>query len=160
MRCRHWDYDGSVKRNRSRKNIGGCGQSLIIQHHAVTYHIAGVRVVTSLDNGLTDARGALEELMCMIAEVSANAAYNLGIDFDLDDPRVVRWLIITTFDGMFLQGNRSKSADLLAIAAAAAPDKNSSHNSSALRRRGKPTRTLVTWDVIVASDSTCLELHP
>ena len=116
--------------------------------------------MTSFNDEMKDAQGALEGLVRLIAGVSANAACNLGVDFDVEDPRVARWLMITTFDSIFMPKSRSKSSDLPEISTAAASEKNATHITPVLRkRRRKPAKQLVTWDLIVASGTLGVEAN-
>lgn len=82
---------------------------------------------------------ARDGLIATIAQTSARAAYDIGVEFDVDDPRVARWLILTTFEGMFMSSAKSTSRELIAMivtwdhlvawADADPPEKSSSRRS-------------------------------
>ena len=91
---------------------------------------------------------ARDDLIATIAQTSARAAYDIGVEFDVDDPRVARWLILTTFEGMFMSSAKSTSRELIAMADNAS--NGESRAASRKKRKGEPKRPIVTWDHLVA----------
>src|SRR5258706_9143883 len=58
-------------------------------------------------------KAALRELVAILARASAKASFRIGVDFDVDDPRVARWLILATFEGICMPSARSAPDELL-----------------------------------------------
>ena len=54
------------------------------------------------DEQIAEARRALEDLAKLLGRASANACYELGITFDMDDPQVARDVIMAAFEGLVL----------------------------------------------------------
>ena len=95
------------------------------------------------------AKEALASLVTGIARTSARVAHDMGVEFDVADPRVARWLMLTTFEGLFMPSARSTSKELLAMA-----EKASEGEGRAAPRQRKKTEArqpLVTCDDLVAS---------
>lgn len=102
--------------------------------------------------GIEAAKNALEGLVTSIARTSARVSGDMGVEFDVDDPRVARWLMLATFEGMFRQSSRTTTKELLAVAAKA----SEGESRTGLRKKKKSQRgqPLVTWDDLVASVET------
>jgi len=102
-----------------------------------------------LDQKQAAAKAALEGLVVSIARASAQASASLGVEFDVDDPRVARWLMLATFEGLFMPSAKSPTQTLLMQAEKA----SEGHGRTASRKRKKGERKLplVTWDDLVAS---------
>lgn len=102
----------------------------------------------------TDGRGAasgpLKGLIASIAQTSVRAANELGVEFDVEDPRVARWLMLTTFEAMFMPSTSSTQTDLLRRAAGASePELGTGQRKRSGKRRA--TQPLVTCNDLVAS---------
>ena len=91
---------------------------------------------------------ARDALIAKIAQTSVRAAHNIGVEFDVDDPRAARWLILTTFEGMFTSATKSTSRELIAMAEVAS--EGESRATPSKRKKGAPKRPIVTWDHLVA----------
>jgi len=59
---------------------------------------------------IADAQRALRELVVLLAEATAEACDELGIDFDLDDPRVARDIMAAAIAGVFHSAGGPKRA--------------------------------------------------
>jgi hypothetical protein len=92
---------------------------------------------------------ALRPLMTSLAHLAARASADLGIELDLDDPRVARWMLLVSLEALFTPSARRPLEETLALAAdLPAPD------MPAVRRRNRKRRNeqrLVTWDDLVSS---------
>jgi hypothetical protein len=108
--------------------------------------------MTDDSNGDETGSKALEGLIAHIAQTSARAAHNIGVEFDLDDPRVARWLILATLEGMFLRSAQSSIADLMALAEKAS--EGECRSSSRKSSKAETKIPLVTWDDLIASAKT------
>jgi len=94
------------------------------------------------------AKRALDGSVAEIAQTSVRAAHDIGVEFDVDDPRVARWLMLTTFEGMFMSSARTTSRDLLTMAEKAS--EGESRRTPRRQKKGERQRPLVTWDHLVA----------
>ena len=94
------------------------------------------------------AMRARDSLITGIAQTSVRAAHDIGLEFDVDDPRVVRWIILTTFEGMFLASAKTTPRELLAIAEKASDGE--SRSTSRKKKNGQSKRPTVTWEYLVA----------
>lgn len=105
-----------------------------------------------LDKKQAAARVALEGLVCSIARASAQASENLGVEFDVDDPRVARWLMLATFEGLLMPTAKSTTEELLVLAEKAFEGQGRTHSRKGRKReRNLP---LVTWDHLVGSQQS------
>ena len=95
------------------------------------------------------AKKALASLVTEIAGTSARVAQDMGVEFDVADPRVARWLMLATFEGMFMRSAKSTSQELLAMAENASEGEGRAVPRK--RRKGEVSQPLVTWDDLVAS---------
>ncbi len=95
---------------------------------------------------------ALEQLINSIAHASVRAAHNMGVVFDVDDPRIARWLILATFEGMITPNSTSAPEVLLARAEEASRGEG---RIEAHKRSGKAPekRGLVGWEELVESSA-------
>jgi hypothetical protein len=93
---------------------------------------------------------ALAELAKAIARTSVRASNSLGVDFDVDDLRVARWLMLATFEGLFMPSSKTTAEHLLAQAAACPSTET---GKSGAKKGGRQDRKspLVTWDDLVAA---------
>jgi hypothetical protein len=91
----------------------------------------------------------LQPLITSLARLSAKASADLGIEFDVADPRVARWMILTFFEALLTPSAHRSLEETLAIAA----DLPESELASARlrKRKGRSDRALVTCDHLVAS---------
>jgi hypothetical protein len=96
------------------------------------------------------AKKALEGLVNSIARASARVSGDMGVEFDVDDPRVARWIMLATFEGIFRQSSQAATKDLLAIAS-----KASAGITPRRKKKGHRGQLLVTWDDLVASVEAC-----
>jgi len=62
------------------------------------------------DEQIAEARRALEDLAKLLGRASANACHELGITFDMDDPRVARDVMMATFEGLVLSRPPAREA--------------------------------------------------
>ena len=62
------------------------------------------------DEEIAEARRALEELARVLARASARACHELGITFDMDDPKVARDVMMATFEGLVLSHPPARKA--------------------------------------------------
>lgn len=91
------------------------------------------------------ATEALKGLVKSIAHTSARATHDLKVEFDVEDPRVARWLILATFEAMFTPSAASTQAELLRRAAEGAEP------VIGKARRRKSGQRLVTWEDLIDS---------
>lgn len=105
--------------------------------------------MTDAPASATAAEQALDDLVRSLARASARATAKAGLDLDLDDPRVARWLLLIAFEGLFSPVARSAPARLLARASGASAGEVIPDRRSSKRRRGKCP--LLTWDDLVAA---------
>jgi hypothetical protein len=91
----------------------------------------------------------LQPLITSLARLAAKASADLGIELDVADPRVARWMILASFETVLAPSARRSVEETLAIAA----DLPESELASARprKRKGRSDRALVTWDHLVAS---------
>ena len=95
------------------------------------------------------ARKALASLVSEIARVSVRVSHDMGVEFDVADPRVARWLMLATFEGRFMRSAKSTSQELLAMAEKAS--EGESRAAPRKRKKGEVKQPVVTWDDLVAS---------
>jgi hypothetical protein len=101
-----------------------------------------------LDKKQTAAKAALEGLVSSIARASAQASERLGVEFDVDDPRVARWLMLATFEGLLMPPAKRTTEELLVLAEKASEGQGRTSSRKGKRERKLP---LVTWDDLVGS---------
>jgi hypothetical protein len=103
----------------------------------------------ALVGGSPGREALLQPLITSLARMSAKASADLGIELDVADPRVVRWMIQTSFEALLAPSARRSLEETLAIAA----DLPESDLASARPRgcKGRSDRALVTWDRLAAS---------
>lgn len=102
-----------------------------------------------LDKKQAAAKAALSGLVSSIARASAQASERLGVEFDVDDPRVARWLMLATFEGLLMPSAKSTTEELLVLAEKASEGLERTNSRKGKKReRNLP---LVTWDHLVAS---------
>ena len=62
------------------------------------------------DEEIAEARRALEELARVLGRASARACHELGITFDMDDPKVARDVMVAAFEGLVLSRPPARKA--------------------------------------------------
>jgi hypothetical protein len=92
---------------------------------------------------------ALGPLITSLARLAARASADLGVELDVSDPRVARWMILTSFEALCMPTARRALEETLAIAADLPQAEPVRARPRKGQRRGDPP--LVTWDDIVAS---------
>lgn len=97
------------------------------------------------------AKAALKQIVEPIARRSARAAAQMKVDFDVDDPRVARWLMLVSFESFFSEGARSTTAALLRQAEEASRGECRRAPQGPGKGKRKAVRPLVTWADLVAS---------
>ena len=95
------------------------------------------------------AKQALDDLVRAIARTSARASCAMGVEFDVADPRVARWHMLTTFEGMFMQSAKSTPKELWALAEQASVGER--RMAPHKRKKGEVRQPLVTWNDLVGS---------
>jgi hypothetical protein len=90
------------------------------------------------------AKKAVASLVTGIVRTLARVAHDMGVEFDVADPRVVRWVMLTTFEGLFTRSAQSISKDLPAM-----EGRRSARRGK--RKKGKSRQPLVACDDLVAS---------
>lgn len=98
------------------------------------------------------ATTALASLVTEIAQTSARVSYDMGVEFDVEDPRVARWLMLATFERLFMRSTKSTSQELLTMAERASEGERRA--APLKRKKGGVKQALVTWDDLVASLKT------
>lgn len=99
----------------------------------------------------TTAKQDLNDLARAVARMSARVSCEMGVEFDVADPRVARWLILATFEGMCMRSAQSTTEELLAIAEQASAGEERMPSCS--RKKGDKKLLRVTWEDLVASQA-------
>ena len=82
-------------------------------------------------------------------EAAKKALASLVTEIAGTSARVARWLMLATFEGMFMRSAKSTSQELLAMAENASEGEGRAVPRK--RRKGEVSQPLVTWDDLVAS---------
>jgi hypothetical protein len=105
------------------------------------------------EQAMTDGPGNPETVLRpLIASLArpARAAADMGVEFDLAGPRVVRWLILTTFEASCMP-SAERSLEETLVLAGNVEERGSASTRPKRRVRNQQWGPLITWDDLVAS---------